>query len=165
MVGLCTGGSLFRLHSGPPRTMPDQYGVEMWLDTGSYKYTMFLASNLYSHQEVTKPTHWPDFDGLRIHHLRALPAGYIRSCSMWDKRQCGQLLKHEGCPYSYLTLPWHAETVTLASERNWGCCPKQQPILLEYTIISGDGRLITLSPSLILGGQDTLWPALTQQVS
>ena len=75
---------------------------------------MFLVIGLYSHREMTKPTHWPEFDGLRIHYLRTLPDGYIRSYGMLDKRQCGQLLKHGGCPYSYLTSPKHAETAMLA---------------------------------------------------
>ena len=75
---------------------------------------MFLVTNPYRHWEITKPTHWPEFDGLRIYHLRKMPVDYIRSYSMLDKRQCGQLLKHGGCPDSYLTLSRHAETVTLA---------------------------------------------------
>ena len=61
--------------------------------------TRFLVISPYSHWEM-KLTHWPEFNGLRIHHLRTLPVGYIRSYGMLDKRQCGQLLKHEGCPYS-----------------------------------------------------------------
>ena len=76
--------------------------------------TMFLVSNPYSHWEMMKLTHWPEFDGLRIHHLRTSPVGYIRSYGMLDKRQCGQLLKHGGCPYSYLTSPRRAKTEMLA---------------------------------------------------
>jgi len=75
---------------------------------------MFLVTNPYSHREMTKLTHWPKFSGLRINHLRTLPIGYIRRYGMLDKRQCGQLLKHGGCLYNYLTLPRHAKTVTLA---------------------------------------------------
>ena len=60
--------------------------------------TVFLVTNPYSHQEMMKPTHWPEFDGFRIHHLRTLPTGYIRICGMLDKKQYGQLLKHGGCP-------------------------------------------------------------------
>ena len=62
--------------------------------------TTCLVTNLYNHQEMMKRTRWLEFDGLRIHHLRTLPVGYIRSYGMLDKRQCGHLLKHEGCPYS-----------------------------------------------------------------
>ena len=76
--------------------------------------TVFLATNPYIHWEMMKPTHWPKFNGLRIHHLRASPIGYIRNYGMLDKRQCVQLLKHGGCPYSYLTSPKHAETARLA---------------------------------------------------
>ena len=86
----------------------------MQLTTGLYMSTMFLVSNPYSHWEMMKLTHQPEFDGLRIHHLRTSPAGYIRSYGMLDERQCVQLLKHGGCPYSYLTLPRHAKTTTLA---------------------------------------------------
>ena len=67
--------------------------------------TVFLVTNPYSHQEMTKLTRWLKFNGLRIHHLRASPIGYIRNYGMLDKRQCVQLLKHGGCPYNYLTLP------------------------------------------------------------
>ena len=70
--------------------------------------------NLYNHWEMMKQTGWLEFDGLRIHRLRTSPIGYIRNYGMLDKRQCVQLLKHGGCPYSYLTSPKHAETVTLA---------------------------------------------------
>ena len=91
--------------------------------------TMFLATNPYSLWEMTKPTHWPEFDGLRIHHPRTVPADYIRSCGILDKRLCGQLLKHGGCPYNYLTSPRHAETVMPAPRSDQDCCPKQQPIL------------------------------------
>ena len=75
---------------------------------------MCLVTTLYSHWEMVKLTHWPKFDGLRIHHPRTPPPGYIRSSGMQDKRQCRQLLKYGGCPYNYLTLPRHAETVMLA---------------------------------------------------
>ena len=76
--------------------------------------TTFLFTKPYSHWEMTELTHWHQFNGLSIHHLRTLLVGYITSYSMLDKRQYGQLLKHGGCPYSYLTSPRHAETVTLA---------------------------------------------------
>ena len=86
----------------------------MQLNTRLYMSTMFLVTSPYNHQEMMKQTHWPEFDGLRLHHLRTLPVGYIRSYGMLDKRQCGQLLKQEGFLYSYLTLPRHAKTETLA---------------------------------------------------
>ena len=102
------------IHSQPIWGKEMWLGIWMWLDTGLDVSTTFLATNPYSHQKTTKPTHWLEFDGLRIYHLRMLPAGYIRSCGMLDKRQCGQLLKHGGCLYNYLTLPRHTETVMLA---------------------------------------------------
>ena len=71
----------------------------MQLNTGLYMSTMFLVTNNYSHWEMTKLIYWPKFNGLRIHHLRTLPAGYIRSYGLPDKIKCGQLLKH-GSPYS-----------------------------------------------------------------
>lgn len=86
----------------------------MWLNTGLYVSTTFVVISPYSPLEMMKLTHCPEFDGLRIHHLRTSPTGCIRNCSMQDKRECGQLLKHGGCPYNYLTLPRHAKTVTLA---------------------------------------------------
>jgi len=75
---------------------------KMWFNTGLYMSTMFLATNIYSHQEMMKPTHWLKFNVLRVQHLRILPTGYIRSCGMQDKRQRGQLLKHGGCSYNCL---------------------------------------------------------------
>jgi len=75
--------------------------------------TSFLVTNLHSHQETMKLTHKLEFDGLRIHPLRTLPTGYNKSCSMQDKGQCGQLLKHGVCPYNYLMLSSHAETAML----------------------------------------------------
>ena len=76
--------------------------------------TLFLVTNPYNHQKMTKWTHWPEFSGLRIPHLRTSPIGYIRSYGMLDKRQCGQMLKHGDCPDSYLTSSRHAGSATLA---------------------------------------------------
>ena len=54
--------------------------------------TTFLVTSLYyTHWEMMRLTHWPEFDGLRIHQLRTLPIDYIRSYGMLDKRQCGQV--------------------------------------------------------------------------
>ena len=86
----------------------------MQLNTGLYMSTRFLVTNPYNHWEIMEQTHWPNFDVLRIHHLRTLSIGYVRGHGMLDKRQCGQLLKHASCPYSYLTSPRYAKTVTLA---------------------------------------------------
>jgi len=71
---------------------------------------------------------------------------------MLDKRQCGQLLKYGVCPYSYLTSPRHAENAMLAPGGDQDGCPKQQPVLLEDTVLSSEGRLITLGPFLSLRG-------------
>ena len=108
-----------------------------------------------------KLTQWLKFDGLWIHHPRTSPASYIRSCSMLGKRQCGQLLKHRGCPYSCLVSSRHAETVMFALRWDRTCCLLQQPILLEDTVLSSNGRLITLVPFLSLRGRDMPWPVST----
>lgn len=39
---------------------------------------MLLGTSLYNQREMMKQAYWPEFDGLRIHHLRTLPIGYIR---------------------------------------------------------------------------------------
>mgnify|MGYP001852425925 CR=1 FL=1 len=77
---------------------------------------------------------------------------------MLDKRQCGQLLKHGGFPFNYLTSPRHAEIVTLAPRWDWYHCLKQQPILLEDTVFSSDGRLITWAPPSDQGVRYALTP-------
>jgi len=119
--------------------------------------TMFLATNLYSHRKTMKLRRRLESNGLRIHHPRTSPVCYIRSCGMLDKRQCGQLLKHRGCPYNYLILSRHAESATLAPRWDRDHCPRQQPILLEDTILSSNGRSISLGPSLSLRRRDMHW--------
>jgi len=56
----------------------------MWLDTGPYIPTTFLAISLCSHKEMMRLTLWPKLGGLKIHYLSISPAGYIRSCAMPD---------------------------------------------------------------------------------
>jgi len=68
---------------------------DMWLDiwnklnTGLYVSTMFLVTNPYSHWEMMKLTHWPEFDGLRIHHLRTSPVVTSEALACWTKDNMG----------------------------------------------------------------------------